>query len=76
MSEPLTNKKRFKLFYLKIGGIERSGLAQDNNGNLIDVEDIKSALEHLKSKIKGCMTNKDVQEEIDKAFPAIYEVEK
>lgn len=35
-------------------------------------EDLKSALEYLKAKMKGCMTNRDVQEEIEKAFPAIY----
>lgn len=39
---------------------------------IVHLKDLKSALEYLKAKMKGCMTNRDVQEEIEKAFPAIY----
>jgi hypothetical protein len=49
------------------------GCCPDGDYSLIKIINLKSALEYLKAKMKGCMTNRDVQEEIEKAFPAIYE---
>lgn len=78
MAEPLTRDKMLVWFNRTIAGRDISGLAAWSNEDKADyvaVEDLKSALEYLKAKMKGCMTNRDVQEEIEKAFPAIYEQE-